>query len=120
VRPCLDCGRPTNGSRCDQHEAARQAARADKLDALHQAQEWRRAYGSSKYQKARAMVRIRSGGRCEAINALTGERCPAMAEEAHHIKPLSHAETYEDALALCTPENLADVCRPHNPRGGRP
>lgn len=111
-RPCHDCGRKIRGrgrrcSRCGpRHEARRQAR-----------QPYRQAYFSPEYRAARAQRMKLAGGRCEAI--VGRARCRRPAEETHHVIPLSQAASLEEAIALCTVENLRAACFRHNPRGGR-
>lgn len=110
-RPCLDCGTVTAGQRCRDCAAA--------VDARRQRRQWYRfVYTTAEYRRARAAVRVRSGGRCEAN--VDGVRCAALAVECHHVRPLSACRSEQEAFALGTdPANLRDVCFGHNPRGGR-
>jgi len=110
-RPCIECGRPTLGSRCEQHAAEVELERQAR-------QPYRAAYFSGEYEAARAAAFRRAGGRCEA-RWPNGSRCRAPAEEAHHLVALSTASSYEEAIALCDEANLLAVCFRHNPRGGR-
>jgi hypothetical protein len=112
-RPCQACGIPTTGVRCSLCQGKAEAARQAR-------QPYRAAYESPEYRKSRIAARRRSGGRCEAVDA-AGARCPSPATEAHHTVPLSTARSLDEAIALCRPELLRDVCHRHNPRGpGRP
>jgi hypothetical protein len=110
-RPCIDCGRRiAKGSRCPVCEAPRERQRQER-------QPYRAAYGSPEYRQAKKEAARRSGGQCEAFVAL--HRCPRPATEFHHVIPLSRAQSLAGAIALCRADNLAHVCQPHNPRGGR-
>ncbi len=111
LRPCIDCGRPTAGSRCPKHAAERERERQAR-------QPYRRAYESSIYRENRRIRLKRAGNRCERI-VDDGRRCPNAASETHHVIPLSAAKSYEEALALCDWRNLRAVCWRHNPRGQR-
>ena len=77
---------------------------------------WRDAYRSPEYHEARKVTLERAGGRCERVT--DGNRCPASAREANHIRPLSTARSMDEAITLCDPANLEAVCKDHNPRGG--
>lgn len=110
-KPCVDCGRRTiGGSRC-----GRCAPRAEVRRQLRQP--YRIAYFSPEYRRARARRLRRAGGRCEAILS-DGTRCLKIAQETHHLTPLSTARSLRQALALCTEANLRAVCVQHNPRLG--
>jgi hypothetical protein len=109
-RPCLDCGRTADGTRCDGCAAIYEAKRQAR-------QPYRAVYGSPEYHSARRIRIKRAGGRCERILP-GGTRCPRHAVETHHTIPLSSAGSYEEALALCRWELLEATCYSHNPRGG--
>ncbi len=110
LRPCLVCGRPTRrGSRCPRHAAEAERRRQAR-------QLYRLAYASPEYRTARAIRMRQAGGRCERILP-SGERCSLPAEETNHVVPLSAARSLEEALSLCSVENLEAVCRRHHPRG---
>jgi 5-methylcytosine-specific restriction endonuclease McrA len=112
-KPCVRCGRRTEGaSFCPEH-AAELFAERDRR------QTYREAYRSPEYRRARRAVFRRAAGRCEHVDGY-GNRCDEPAVEAHHVVPLSSATTIEEAVALCTAANLAAVCYRHNPRGARP
>lgn len=109
MKACATCGRRSIRERCPRCETAYERRR-------QASQPYRRAYSSPEYRVARKVIRQRSGGRCEAILP-GGRRCSERATEAGHRIPLSTARSYAEAVALCRPELLEDVCRAHNPRG---
>lgn len=112
-KPCVRCGRRTEGaSFCPVHAAELTEERLRR-------QTYRAAYASPEYRRARRAVFRRAGGRCEHVDGY-GFRCVDPPVEAHHRVPLSIAETIEEAVALCTADNLEAVCYRHNPRGSRP
>lgn len=106
-RPCIACGRSTSGSYCRTCDAGRLAL----------TQPYREAYTDRSYRVARRAAFARANGRCEHV--ANGRRCEQPPTEAHHVVPLSSAPTLAAALELNRPDNLAAVCRGHNPRGGR-
>jgi len=106
-RPCLECGRPTTGSRCPEHQRAVEASRPEE----------REAYRTALY-RANRRARFRyAEGRCEHVE--DGQRCWAKAVEIHHVIPLVVARNSREAKLLNTFDNLRAVCRRHNPRGVR-
>jgi 5-methylcytosine-specific restriction enzyme A len=63
-------------------------------------------YGDPEYKRNRAIVRRRSGGRCELIEA--GRRCSSRDRvQTDHIVPVSQGGTH--ALS-----NLRDLCKRHH------
>lgn len=80
-RPCLTCGRLTNGSRCPEHQGRNGSTRA-----------WR---------ALRAAVLDRDGHRCQ--------KCGASATHVDHVMPLAHGGTdnYANLRALCARCNLS-------------
>ncbi len=110
ARPCIECGRPTTGSRCRLHAVPIERARQAR-------QVYRAAYLSVEYRTARGRRLRQAGWRCERILP-SGARCGRPAGETHHTVPLSEARDYEEALAFCRVELLEAVCSEHNPRGG--
>lgn len=83
-------------------------------------QPYRIVYRDPRWRKVRLAALERDGGRCTHLDA-EGRRCGRIATEVHHVVPISSAERFgldvlEVGLDLA---NLASVCPPHNPRGGR-
>lgn len=112
-RICSGCGGTSYaGPRCERCAAPVEARR-------RAAQPYRAAYYSSQYRAARRARLKAAGGQCEALLE-HGVRCTGLAQEAHHVIPLSTARSYAEAIALCAISNLRAVCWRHNPRGGRP
>lgn len=66
-------------------------------------QQQRRARWETEFRKAKARVRVRSGGRCE----YSGAPCTNAAAETHHRLDRSHPRTNE-------PEFLLDLCSAHH------
>ena len=108
-RPCLDCGRPSRGSRCPEHAAEHERERQAR-------QPYRAAYRSDVYRENRRIRLARAGYRCERVLP-DGSRCTHAAVETHHVIPLSTARSYGEALRLCDWRNLEALCRTHHPRG---
>lgn len=104
-RPCIDCGRTSQGTRCPACEARNERARQGR-------QPYRAGYASPTYRAARRRVLRRDGWRCCAILA-NGRRCSAPAREVHHLVPLSAGGSPDDEA------NLVSVCLRHQPRGGK-
>lgn len=66
-------------------------------------QQQRRADWLTAFRKAKRIVRVRSGGRCE----YSGAPCTNAAAETHHRLDRSHPRTNE-------PEFLLDLCSEHH------
>ena len=54
-RPCLDCGRPTDGTRCPQHAGGHEAARTARAEARRKTGGRRRQYGGDYRARAAAI-----------------------------------------------------------------
>jgi hypothetical protein len=107
---CLDCGRPSRGSRCSVHTRT--------AETLRQARQPSRVGYSSPHQAARRERMRLSGGQCEHIDR-DGRRCSHAARETHHLVPLSVAgANLKLAIALCDVTNLRAVCKEHHPHPG--
>lgn len=67
-----------------------------------------RVYGDPVYKRNRAIVRRRSGGRCEVMEG--GRQCGSRDRvQCDHIIPVSQGGTH-------SLENLRDICKPHHDR----
>jgi 5-methylcytosine-specific restriction endonuclease McrA len=65
-------------------------------------------YNDPVYKRNRALVRRRSGGRCESAD--TGRRCASRDRvQCDHIIPVSHGGSHDLA-------NLRDLCKPCHDR----
>jgi len=100
VRPCLDCGRLAEGSRCPDHRRARDAANT-------RAKRSRRPYTYGEQQR-----------RAEAVRAwvdLYGWVCPGWAGDAAHASYDLTAD-HPDAVGAGGDEgqSLSVLCRRHN------
>jgi hypothetical protein len=94
-RPCITCGRLTEGSYCAQHEPSR------------------RTPGRSGHRQAgfRDLVLARAGHRCQYLDQ--GQRCTATEGlEAHHLVQFREEANYDPTagVALC-PEHHREVER---------
>lgn len=93
MRPCLDCGRPSHGARCPDHERVQnqrrhEKAKANGLYSLH----WR---------NLRDAVFMRSAGLCELR---IDDDCRSIMETVHLDPALEGdhlAATPEDCKAAC-------------------
>lgn len=88
MRPCLTCGRLTQGSYCPAHQPARKTP------------------GRSSRPQASfsATVLDRAGHRCQYLDG-DGNRCPATEGlEAHHLTPFGESRSYDPTagVALCS------------------
>lgn len=65
-------------------------------------------YSDPEYKRNRAIVRRRSGGRCEVTE--NGRQCGSRDRvQCDHIIPVSQSGTHH-------PDNLRDICKPHHDR----
>ena len=97
LKPCLDCGTPTHGTRCPAHQREHDRVRADAPQ--------RRARSSARYQQARAAAKRRDNHRCQ--------RCGATDNlEAHHLVALADGG---DPYSL---SNLVTLCARCHREGG--
>jgi 5-methylcytosine-specific restriction endonuclease McrA len=87
LRPCLECGRLTQWSRCADHRTQRGSATA-------------RGYGSA-WQRTSARIIAGDGGVCSY--------CGGVADTTDHVIPRSRGGTDDDS-------NLVAACRPCNSR----
>lgn len=94
-RPCLVCGRPSQGNYCPAHEP--------KVDEAlrNAANPYRQAYKSAEYARNRQHRFERAHGRCEAC----GVRLEAGAWECDHLVPIKDGGTNHI-------DNLRVLCRP--------
>ncbi len=93
LRPCLDCGRLTRGTRCAEHVKARERRRGTPTQRGYDAT-WRRLRGS-------AIAYHPWCERCGATTDLTGD----------HIVPLVRG-------GMNSPDNIRVLCRSCNSRRG--
>lgn len=96
MRACLDCGKPTEGSRCPEHARAKERKRARRAKALGLTG----ARGSTAASRSRrARVLERAGHRCRY--------CGVAATIADHFVPLAKGGQDEE-------DNLVAACEPCN------
>ena len=88
-RPCLDCGRLTPFSRCE--ECGRAHVRKRDLE-RQKAEPWREVYGSNEWKRCRSQVMQRAAYKCEvtiySVAHPGGKRCLRPARDAHHVQKL--------------------------------
>ena len=76
LRPCLTCGRVSNGSRCPEHEREMRRRR----DATRDRTAHRAVYGTTRWQKLSASLRRR-------WVAAYGPTCPGWQRPEHVVAP---------------------------------
>jgi 5-methylcytosine-specific restriction endonuclease McrA len=94
---CIKCGKiiPANmGSRCEEHP-----------------NRWRSG-STREWRKTRERILARDGYRC-TVHVRPGQRC-----EGTRLLEVHHLDDGDADVLLVPDEELATVCRKHNPRGG--
>jgi 5-methylcytosine-specific restriction protein A len=87
-RPCLDCGRPAEGTRCPEHQRAHQRER--------NAQQSTYGYSSPRWRELRAEALRRDGYRCQRPG------CCRTEDLTVHISPDLGGDHARATLADCT------------------
>lgn len=98
---CKICGRPSAKTYCPEHDPIFGPKTEEERLAR---QPWRRGYRDPNYPRERQAALKRAGGRCE--------KCGRVARlEVDHVRPLSTARSPEELGALNRRENLRCLCQ---------